>query len=347
MMSTKPEYPTFAPRMSPRWHKIAGGFVIAAFGLLSSYAFAIADTVYVSNEKDNTISIIDAGTKKVIKTIKVGQRPRGIMLAKDGAWLLVCASDDNRVEVYDANTLEFIKTLPSGPDPELFELHPSGNPLYIANEDDNIVTVVDIDKGTILAEVPVGVEPEGMGVSPDGKYVVNTSETTNMAHFIDTTTNETVANILVDNRPRVAQFTPDGKLLWVSAEIGGTVTIIDVATKEPIHKINFAIQGINADAIQPVGVRINKAGTKAYVALGPANRVAIVDAKTYEVEKYILTGQRVWNLAFTPDEKYIYTTNGVSNDVTVIDVAKERAVRSIRVGRYPWGVVTGESTLTN
>ncbi|MEO1543261.1 MAG: YVTN family beta-propeller repeat protein [Pseudomonadota bacterium] len=321
--------------------------MIGMMGLMSSYAFAIADTVYVSNEKDNTISVIDADTKKVIKTVKVGQRPRGIMLAKDGAWLLVCASDDNRVEVYDSKTLELIKTLPSGPDPELFELHPSGNPLYIANEDDNIVTVVDIDKGTILAEVPVGVEPEGMGVSPDGRYVVNTSETTNMAHFIDTKTNETVANILVDNRPRVAQFTPDGKLLWVSAEIGGTVTIIDVATKEPIHKINFEIQGINADAIQPVGVRINKEGTKAFVALGPANRVAIVNAKTYEVEKYILTGQRVWNLAFTPDEKYIYTTNGVSNDVTVIDVAKQRAVRSIRVGRYPWGVVTGTSTLTN
>lgn len=163
-----------------------------------------------------------------------------------------------------------------------------------------------------------------------------------MAHFIDTKSNETTANILVDNRPRVAQFTTDGKQLWVSAEIGGTVSIIDVGKKEVVHKISFEIPGINADAIQPVGVRINKAGTKAFVALGPANRIAVVDAKTYKVEKYILVGQRVWNLAFTPDEKLILTTNGTSNDVTVIDVKKQRGYKSIPVGRYPWGIVISD-----
>ena len=181
----------------------------------SSGRRADAYTVFVSNEKENTVSVIDSTKLEVVHTIKVGNRPRGIMLANDNNWLLVCASDDNHVEVYDANTYEFVKNLPSGPDPELFTLHPSGNPLYIANEDDNIVTIVDIKKGTIIAEVPVGVEPR-MGVSPDGKIVVNTSETTNMAHFIDTATNETVANILVDNRPRVAEFKDDGSEVWVA-----------------------------------------------------------------------------------------------------------------------------------
>jgi YVTN family beta-propeller protein len=52
-----------------------------------------------------------------------------------------------------------------------------------------------------------------------------------------------------------------------------------------------------------------------------------------------LVGQRVWQLAFTPDEKLLFTTNGSSNDVSVIDVEKLRVVRSIKVGRYPWGVV--------
>jgi hypothetical protein len=28
----------------------------------------------------------------------------------------------------------------------------------------------------------------------------------------------------------------------------------------------------------------------------------------------------VWQLAFTPDEKLLFTTNGTSNDVTAIDV---------------------------
>ncbi|MDX2258527.1 MAG: hypothetical protein NW205_06375, partial [Hyphomicrobiaceae bacterium] len=38
-----------------------------------------------------------------------------------------------------------------------------------------------------------------------------------------------------------------------------------------------------------------------------------------------------------PEEDMLFTTNGVSNDVTVIDVKQRKAVKSITVGRYPWG----------
>ena len=110
-------------------------------------AQANAYSVFVTNEKDNTLSVIDSSKLEVTNTVKIGQRPRGITLAPERKWLLICASDDNLVQVYDAETLQYVKSLPSGPDPELFILHPKGNPLYIANEDDNLVTVVDIEKG--------------------------------------------------------------------------------------------------------------------------------------------------------------------------------------------------------
>jgi YVTN family beta-propeller protein len=57
------------------------------------------------------------------------------------------------------------------------------------------------------------------------------------------------------------------------------------------------------------------------------------------VRKYLLVGQRVWQMAFTPDQKYLLTTNGLSNDISVIDVAALNVVKSIQVGRMPWGVV--------
>lgn len=50
-------------------------------------------------------------------------------------------------------------------------------------------------------------------------------------------------------------------------------------------------------------------------------------------------GQRVWNLAFSPDQKRVYTTNGVSNDMSIIDLNKMEVTKSIAVGRYPWGLV--------
>ena len=43
-------------------------------------------------------------------------------------------------------------------------------------------------------------------------------------------------------------------------------------------------------------------------------------------------------MEMTPDEKLLFTTNGVSGDVTVIDIEDRKAIKSIKVGRFPWGV---------
>ena len=47
----------------------------------------------------------------------------------------------------------------------------------------------------------------------------------------------------------------------------------------------------------------------------------------------------MWNLALSADGSRLFTTNGVSNDLSVIDFAGMRVVRSVPVGQAPWGVV--------
>ncbi|MCK5355349.1 MAG: hypothetical protein KAJ63_09540, partial [Methyloprofundus sp.] len=49
--------------------------------LLSTHAFA--ETVFVTLEKDNALAVVDPGTGKLLKTVPLGQRPRGIVLSKD------------------------------------------------------------------------------------------------------------------------------------------------------------------------------------------------------------------------------------------------------------------------
>jgi YVTN family beta-propeller protein len=58
---------------------------------------------------------------------------------------------------------------------------------------------------------------------------------------------------------------------------------------------------------------------------------------------YLLVGQRVWQLGFSPDGKYLYTTNGNSNDISIIDVETDEVLKSVQVGEQPWGVVAVES----
>jgi PQQ-dependent catabolism-associated beta-propeller protein len=159
-----------------------------------------------------------------------------------------------------------------------------------------------------------------------------------MAHFIDTATNELVANVLVDTRPRHAEWQPDGKNVWVSSEVGGTVSVIDADTHEIIKVIGFQIPGVSPEQIQPVGMRFSKDRKKAFVALGPANRVAVVNAETFEVEDYVLVGQRPWHVEIAPDGSKLYVANGLTNDMTVVDLDTLKPLKSVPVGRLPWGI---------
>ena len=147
------------------WRRSITGMCFA----LVPVAEAGAYKAYVSNEKSNTISVIDTTAWKVVETIKVGQRPRGISFTKDQKYVLVAVGDDDTIQMIDTASNKVVDTLPSGPDPELFIDDPTGKILYVANENDNTVTIIDIERRARLGEVEVGVEPEGMGLSPDGK----------------------------------------------------------------------------------------------------------------------------------------------------------------------------------
>ena len=137
---------------------------LISLAVLAPFA-AQAGEIWVSNEKDDTLSVIDIDTLEVVRTIPTGERPRGITFSKDFSRLYICASDSDTVQVMDPETGEILHDLPSGEDPEQFVLHPDDRHLYIANEDDAITTVVDTETRKVVAQIDVGIEPEGMAVS--------------------------------------------------------------------------------------------------------------------------------------------------------------------------------------
>ncbi|TGP35940.1 hypothetical protein EN828_09345 [Mesorhizobium sp. M2D.F.Ca.ET.185.01.1.1] len=302
---------------------------------------AAAETIYVSNEQDNTVAVVDGATMTLQAAIDVGRRPRGMALSVDKKVLFVAEGDDNRIDVVDLAKRQVVGQLPSGADPEFFVVHPDGKRLFVANENDNQVSVVDIAGAKIIGTVDVGVEPEGMAVSGDGRTVACTSETTSMIHLIDAATLELIDNLLVDTRPRAAAFSVDGKQLWVSSEIRGSVTVFDTATRAQTGKTEFEVPGIRREGVQAVGIEMSRDGATAYVALGPANRIAEVDTKTFTVRRLYLVGQRPWHVALSDDQKQLISANGNSGDISFIDLENQEVVKSLPGGRGPWGVVIG------
>src|ERR1700733_3344745 len=117
---------------------------VAAAGLIAVAQPALAEKIFVSNEKDNTVTVLDGDSLKIVATVKTGQRPRDLKVSTDGKSVYVVASDSDRFEVLDIATLKITGTMPSGPDPERFDSSPDGKTLYIANENDNKVSFLDV-----------------------------------------------------------------------------------------------------------------------------------------------------------------------------------------------------------
>jgi PQQ-dependent catabolism-associated beta-propeller protein len=293
----------------------------------------------VTSEKDNSLAIVNLKDQKVEGTIATCKRPRHMQITPNRKQLLVACSGDNAADVIDIATRKSIGKIPLGDDPEMFDLSPDGKTIYVSNEDEGELSFVDVDTKKIVKEVKVGKEPEGVRVSGDGKTVYVTSEVASMVHVIDVASAKVVKNIQVGKRPRRFAMTPDGNELWVTNELGSSVSIISTQEMKVIGTVKFAIKGARAADITPVGITMTKDGKRAFVGLGKGNHVAFVDVAKREVTAQVLAGKRAWNLALNKDESQLVVINGLSDDMTIIDVASAKALKTIPVGRVPHTVV--------
>ena len=260
--------------------------------------------IAVSNELGHSVTLIDARTLKVIRTIQTPHRPRGIEFNPDGTRIFVALSDPQKnvqtsgdgIVSIDVGSGRIDGVYPAGSDPERFAITPDGRRLYAANEDGSWTSATDIATRRIVATLIVGIEPEGVGITPDGRWVYVTAETSNSVSVIDVKANKVVANFLVDVRPRAVAFSPDGKHAYVTAEIGGSLSVIDTRTRTVTHTIPLEQrQG------KPVGLAVSPDGNWIYVANGNANVVSVVDAKRNAVVARIPVGKRPWGIGVSRD----------------------------------------------
>lgn len=312
--------------------------VILAAAALAAPAWAAGTgLIFVSLERGNQVVVLNPDLT-VKARIDTSRRPRDLHFNKDRTLLYVACGDDDVIDVIDIATLQVVDSIPTGPSPEMFQFSPDESQIYVSNEEDSVLEMIDVASKTVINRIPTGAEPEGVINSVDGKYIFSTSEVADMVHVIDREKAAVVKNIIVGTRPRRFVVTPDGSELWVSDELSSEVHVIDIASLTIKNALTFLPPGFRPEDVTPVGMTITKDGAKVLITLGRANHLAIVDAGTKEVLQYVLVGSRAWDVDLTSDEKTAYVTNGLSDDITLVDMASMTPVQSVPVGRTPHSI---------
>jgi YVTN family beta-propeller protein len=170
------------------------GLLLAAGLLISVSACGAGPTIpdrylYVTNQLDNTLSVIDGSTYHVIATVPVGALPAGVAVSPDGRDAYIAQGGDHAVSVFDTstNTITTTVALPAGSSPRGVALTPNGQLLYIADGGgSNSVSVLDTRTNQIVASVPVGSQPVSVTVTPDGGSVYVTNELSGNVTVINT-----------------------------------------------------------------------------------------------------------------------------------------------------------------
>ncbi len=313
------------------------------------------ERVYVSDEDGGNVIVLNTSNDAVVARIAVGKRPRGLRVSPDGTRLFVALSgtpkagpgvDDSQlppadrtadgIGVIDLSSLKLLRVIPGGKDPELFDVTSDGKRLWVSNEDAAEAALVDIEAGQVVRRVPVGKEPEGVGIHPDGKVVYITNEADNSVSVLDIESGKPMTQIATGGRPRSVIFTGDGLRAFIACETTHALTIIDARTHTRSGELDLP-----GDMVRPMGLVISADGRTLYVSGGRGKTVHVIalDEAGPRLKTTITdAGMRPWGIGVTRSGDRLYTANGPSGDVSVIDTATSAVLRRIAVGGSPWGV---------
>lgn len=318
---------------------LAGGAALLATAATRPSFAAGTGNIFVSTEKGNEVVVLDPGYN-IIKRIPTSRRPRDMQMTKAHDLLYVACGDDDAIDVIDVNALEVVDSIPTGPSPEMFRLSDDESAVYVSDEENSTVEKIDLKQKVAVQTIPSGAEPEGILIMPGGKIVFATSEVADMVHVIDADQGAVIKNVLVGTRPRRFLYLPTLNEVWVSCELSSEIFILDATTYEiKGDSLIIVPPGFQEEDVTPVGMASLKDDSKVFLSLGRANHIAILDAKSHDVLSFVLTGKRCWSIDLSRDEKTAIVANGLSDDITVVDVPSMQPVQSLPIGRVPHTVV--------
>lgn len=264
------------------------------------------ERIYVPNRGENTVSVIDPATLKVIDKFKVGVHPQHVVPSWDLQMLWVANNAEGRT--------------------------------------DGSLTPVDPKTGKPGKSIPVD-DPYNMYFSPDGQMAIVVAEAYKRLDFRDARTMKMVYSIPTPKCPGInhADFSIDGRFALFTCEFGGALTKIDLVNRKVVDTIKLSPYFNRPDALaaiaapgkkptkipdpgqpgadictvpgMPQDVRASPDGKTFFIADMMADGVHVVDLESFRQIGFLPTGVGAHGLYPSRDGKNLYVANRGSNKI--------------------------------
>lgn len=324
---------------------------------------AQSTNLYVCNQGEATVSIIDMKSQTVETTVDLKERgfsenakPHHVVAEPDGEYWYVTLIGENTILKFNRDN-EIVGRISSFEVPGLLALGPAkSNRLYVgrsmsAVDPPKSIGIIDRDSMAVVDRVDTFFpRPHPIVVRNDGAYAFFASLATNQLMGMNTETGETELTRLGGETQTLVQFamTPDGDTLIAGGQRTGDLLLFD-ATRAPKLSVTDTLQ-VGKQPWHPV---ITSDGTTAYVPNKESHSISVVGldnaAVTATIEGEGLAQPH--GAVLSADEQYLfvsnnnrngtYTPRGENSDagtITVIDTDTHEITKVIEVGTYPTGI---------
>ncbi|HTG01731.1 MAG TPA: hypothetical protein VK654_14210 [Nitrospirota bacterium] len=293
---------------------------------------------YVSNTRDNTITVFDKKAGQVLSVIATGREPRGIVFDQVRYRAYIALSGEDAIAVIDMTTGDSLNTihLYGGDAPEALALTPDGRTLVSVNAGSNSVSFLDPLASIEIGRTSVGLEPFTILLEPTvGRRAYVFNLLSNSISIVDTVAKNTALTRTTEPRPVRGQFDKKGSRLYVIYDGSPYLTVMDITTLQVTKR---TLLGGTAEAL-----KVDTNTDRIYVAQKRKNELNIIEPVSLTAIDFIPTEGSTSYLTIDGQENSLLLLSREDNTLTSINLNARKETYVIDVGDEPYQVaVMGE-----
>lgn len=264
-------------------------------------------TNYGSSDENN-MKVINAKTNAVEKTIdlKGNIRVNGIVAFPEPNKVGIIDYVSNNLLVFNIENDSIENQIQTKQKKShLLVLHPKKPIVYVTNVNSSSVSVIDLNLNKVIKIIPCGLGRKGIAITPDGSEIWVTNTKLNSITIINTSSYQITDMISTGDEPLKLKFSIDGKYCLVTNAVEGTISVYNQKSKKKIktiilHGITTVLERILYHTPRPVNILMHPNGLYAFVANSNADKIEVIDMKTFSIVSTIGTGSVPDAMAFVP-----------------------------------------------